>query len=227
MVEIDQRRSNAILRIGRLGLYADTTGTVTITVYDLEDGTVAATHDIDVTAGESLTDDVRIALPAYRKAKRYFITHDLTDFYRVDLFPGCGSCGLRGYTHGGCRIIGGRIDTGVPMRYSNVRSVSHTSGLMAVITVECDHAQMLCEIKDRIALPYSLKVAEEVLRRGIAASERLNAQRLDMDNLKERADRLGAEYVSAMQNSIGNMRMPDDPFCFVCKSPVKSTVILP
>jgi hypothetical protein len=98
---------------------------------------------------------------------------------------------------------------------------------MATITIECDHGAMLCEIRNALALPYSMKVAEEIIRRGVHRVERMNPQRISLKLLKERADRLGEEYVGAMKNLMGNMPIPSDPFCFACKTPVRTAVVLP
>jgi len=120
LVEIDQPGSNAILRLGRLGLWADFTGDVTITIYDLEDGSVAATYTITLVAGVSKTEDVQIALPAYRKRKAYFITHDRPDYYRTWVASSCGSC-QRGYSHGGVTVNGARLPVGLSKKKSNPR----------------------------------------------------------------------------------------------------------
>lgn len=227
VVEVNQPASNVRLIIGSLGLFANTTAPVVITVYDLTDGTVVATHTIDAIAGQDVRQNVQITLPARRQKKAYFIAHNLPDWYKVDLYPGCGSCGNKGYSHGGCVVSAGRLPAATPVRKANIQRTSHTSGLSAIVTVECDHGAMLCEIRDRLALPYSLKVAEEVYRYGIHQPRRMNSERLNLDLMKEKADRLGQEYVAAIGNLLGNMLLPTDPFCFTCKTPVKTAVVLP
>lgn len=226
LVEIDQPKANTVLRIASLGLYATTTGDVTITIYDLEDGSVAATYTMAVTAGRSITEGVQIVLPAYRERKAYFITHDLTEWYRTDLGHSCASCGV-GYEHGGVRLTGARLPDGMPVKKMNLRQSSLTSGLSAVISVECAHTQLLCEVKNAMALPYVLKVAETIIRRGVDAVDRLNSQRLDLDLLRSRADRLGAEYAAAMQNSVGRMMLPGDNLCYTCRATSRSFISLP
>jgi hypothetical protein len=228
LIEIDQRNSNTVLRLGALGLFADTTGDVTITIYDLEDGSVAATHVLAVAAGVSYTKNVQIELPAYRKKKAYFITHSLADFYRVDVHgAGCTSCSGKGYTYGGVTMHGARIGAGLPMLRENLRISAYTSGLMALVTVECSHAQMLCELRDALAMPYALKVAETIIRRGVHAVQRLNSQRMDLDLLKSRANEYGAEYSSTLSNLLGRMRLPEDPMCFTCNTPTRTVIDIP
>lgn len=226
LVEIDQQKSNAVLRIGALGLYADFTGDVEITVYDLEDGSTAATYTITVVAGVSLTEDVQIVLPAYRKKKAYWITHDLTSYYKTWTSSSCGSCTM-GYYHGGVRVNGARLAAGLTKKKSNLRMSSETSGLMAVITVECDHAQMLCELRNSLALPYLYKVGEALMRRGIHAVTRMNSERLNMDLLKEKAAYYSEAYSSQMGKTLGKMRLPDDPMCFTCQQNTKTVISIP
>jgi hypothetical protein len=226
LVEIDQRQSNAVLRIGALGLYADFTGDVNIRIYDLEDGSEVDTYVITVQAGVSLTEDVQIILPAYRKRKAYFITHDLPDYYRTWTSGSCGSCHM-GYYHGGVRVNGARLADGLQKKRTNLRISSETSGLMAVITVECDHAQMLCELRNALALPYLYKVGEALMRRGINAFARMNSTTINLDQLKENAAFYSGNYNSQMEKTLGKMRLPDDPMCFTCYKNARSVISIP
>lgn len=227
VVEIDNPRSNAILRIGSLGMWVPASGPVSIDVMDLLDGTIVATHTIDAIAGENVVNGVQIVLPAHRQRKAYFIHTQEADWYKVDISAGsCVHC-VRGNLGGGVHVWGGRLPNAVPSTKSNVQRVSHTSGLSATITVECDHAQMLCEIKDIMAMPYALKVAETIIRRGVHRAERMNSHRLNLDLLKERANGYGEEYASMMGNILGKMSLPNDPTCFACNDPVRYSVTIP
>lgn len=226
LIEIDQPRSNAVLRLGRLGLFGNYTGDVTLTIYDLEDGSIAATYDIDVVAGVSKTDNVQITLPAYRKRKMYFVCHDLPQYYRTWTNGGCGSCGV-GYAHGGVRVTGARLPVGMAKKKTNLRLNNDTSGIMAVVTVECDHAQMLCEVRDALKLPYLYKYGEAIMRRGIYAVDRMNNQRLNVDFLKEKAAYYAEEYRSQLNKTLGKMRLPDDPMCFTCVKNASVFIAIP
>jgi hypothetical protein len=46
---------------------------------------------------------------------------------------------------------------GLQKKRTNLRISSETSGLMAVITVECDHAQMLCELRNALGAAVPLQ----------------------------------------------------------------------
>jgi hypothetical protein len=221
------QRSNVVLRIGSLGLWSDTSGPATVTVYDLEDSTVVATRTIDLIAGHNVVESVQIALPAYRRKKSYFITHSLPSWYRTTTeASGCTTC-VKGQLGSDVSVWGGRIAPALPVKRSNIQRTSGTSGLSVLVTLECDHSQLLCEVKDVMALPYLYKVGEAIMLRGIESYGRLNNTRLNLENLQERATRYGQQYAAAMQNTVGRMRLPDDPKCFACYTPVRSTVSLP
>lgn len=221
------QRSNVVLRLGSVGLWANITGTATVTVYDLDDSSIAAQVDVDVIAGRNIMEGVQIALPAYRRRKSYFITHSLGAWYRTTTeASGCTTC-VKGRLGSDVDVWGGRLPAATPVKRSNIQRVSHTSGLSVLVTLECEHAQMLCEVKDVLAMPYLYKVGEAIMQRAIHAYGRMNSTRLQLDDLKERADRYGQQYVAAMQNTLGRMRLPDDPRCFACHTPSRSTVSLP
>lgn len=228
LVEIDQPKSNAVLIIASLGLYANTTGDVTITIYDLEDGSVAASYVLSVVAGESMAEDLQISLPAYRKRKAYFITHDLPEYYRVwTREGGCSSCSGSGYEYGGVRINGARLPVGLSKKRSNLRLSSDTSGISALITVQCDHAQMLCEIRNTVAFAYLNKVGEALMRRGILAFSRMNSTRLNVDELEKSASVYASTYAGQMDRLFKNMRLPNDPMCFTCNQSTRTVTAIP
>jgi hypothetical protein len=228
VVEIDQPRSNAVLRIGMLGAWMTSTGPQTITIYDLADGSTIATHVLDCTAGVILREDVQIEIPAYRARRRLFITTNAATYHKVDVAPGdCLQCGKRGWHYQGVTVKGGILPAAAAKLWPNVQTVSHTSGLLMTITLECDHAAMLCEVKKTLALPYLYKVGHIMIDRAIHAFDRLNSETIPKDALMKRADRLGAEYVEAMKNALSKMQPPQDPMCFICHERTRSVVILP
>jgi hypothetical protein len=229
VVELGAGGSNQVLRIGNLGLWmpgAD--ATYTVKVYDLTDGAEVASVQVSAIGGQITRESVSLALPARRRRTCYFITTDATDFYRVNVIDGgCGSCKRHAYTIGGVEIWAGRIAPATPIRKSNIQSTSHTSGLLATLTVECDHAALLCETKDRFALAYLYKVGQIIMDRAIHAFERLNSQTINKDALIERHDRLGKEYAAAVTNVLSRMNTPNDPICYICNQRTRTIVAIP
>lgn len=229
VVELGAAKSNQQLTISMLGIYTDASAPVTYVIYDLTDGTAVAAGTIVAVADEVTRQTVNITLPASKRRARYFIATDLLSYYKVDILGNgdCGSCAYRGRMVGGVNVWAGRVAASLPVRYPNVQSASHTSGLVATITVGCDHAALLCEVKDRMALPMLYKVGQLITERAIYAFDRLNSQTIDKDALRERHDNLGKQYAAAMDNILSRMSTPDDPICFICNGKTRTFTAIP
>lgn len=229
VIETAHPTSNLTIRIGMGYYYGDTAGVTTFTVYDLEDGASVGSYTITAVQGKNVSKSIQVELPAYRQSKRYFVTHDKLDYYQVNVASGsCSACGEKGYRHGGVTMYGARISDSAAKRYSNLSRVSHTSGMGITVTVECDHGQWLCEVKNALALPYLYKVGQGILLRGVDNLDRFNSYAgMNREALIERAERYSMEYNKAMDNTVGKMAVPDDPMCFVCKQRTKSIIAIP
>lgn len=225
VIEVNQKASNALVRISSLGVYSDIGGVVPVKVYDLEDGREVASVDVTTVANELSEASVEIVLKASRRRKEYFIAAELASFYCTGM-SNCGSCG-DSYTHGGATIYGARVPNGSQPIKSNASRTSFTGGVSATVSVECDHGQILCELKGALALPYLYKVGQAIMIRGVHQMGRLNDQTLDREQLRERADDYGRQYVDAMANSLGRAILPDDPMCFSCAAKTRSTISIP
>jgi hypothetical protein len=65
------------------------------------------------------------------------------------------------------------------------------------------------------------------MERALYAYERLNPNTVDKEALAMRHDSFGEQYAAAMKNVLGNMRLPDDPTCFVCNQRTKTITAIP
>lgn len=196
----------------------------TVTVYDLSDGSTVTTI-----AGVSAKRNIRLALPANARKSRYLIATDGTDYGNV-LLPGaasgCGSCG-DGWTSGVARAYGSRLSTALPVITSNLNTVGHTSGLSVDITVACDHAQWLCEMRASLALPYLYKVGQGIMDRAMQAGDRMNNVVSNEKLLAARAEQYQAEYEKAIGAIVNRAVVPSDGICFVCNSPSRIVTAIP
>jgi hypothetical protein len=230
VIELGESKSNQVLRFSEVGLWMPGPGATpyTIEAYDLSDGSVVDSITIDAGGDVQVHQHVQIVLPARRKRKSYFIATDATSFYRVNMSATstCATCS-GALSFGTCYVWGGRIAASVPMRRSNIQSASHTSGIMLTATVECDHAAILCEVRDLLALPYLYKVGHLLMERALYAFDRLNSHTIDKEALAMRHDSFGQQYVAAMNNVLGKMRLPDDPTCFICHQRTRSITAIP
>ena len=216
LVEVNQRAGNVRLALTGWRFYAAATEAVAVTVYDLSDGSVAGTVVIDAVAGAISGSAAIVTIPLPRRMGRFFIAHDRPTWRVQQIGAGCSSCTGGAYRYGGVTVTGASLPPATAMVRSNLRTGAKTGGLSVVVDVACDHGQYLCESRDMLAGPYVSKVIEVLLRRGINAFERINSQRINLELLKERADRAGEEYVAAMDNLMGGMVLPCDDVCFTC-----------
>ena len=216
LIEVNQRTANVRLALTGWRFYAAATEAVTITVYDLADGSVVDTITIDATADVLNSSAAIVTIPLPRRIGRFFIAHNRPAWRVQQVGTGCSSCTGGAYKYGGVTVTGASLPASTPMLRSNLRTGSKTGGLSVVVDVACDHSQYLCESRDMLAGAYVSKVVEVVLRRGINAVDRINSQRINMELLKERADRAGEEYAAAMNNLMGGFVLPCDDVCFTC-----------
>lgn len=196
----------------------------TVTVYDLSDGSTVAT-----VTGVSTKRNIRLSLPAHARKSSYLIATDGTDYGNV-LLPGaasgCGSCG-DGWTSGVARAYGARLSTALPVTMANLSTVGHTSGLSVDITVACDHAQWLCEMRASLALPYLYKVGQGIMDRAIQAGDRMNNVVSNEKLLAARAEQYQAEYEKAIEAIVKRAVVPSDGICFVCNSTSRIVTVIP
>lgn len=216
LVEVKQATSNTRLTLSGLRFYAAATGAVTVMIYDLSDGSIVDTITVDAVADAITTapDTITIELP--RRTGCFFIAHDRPTWRVQRIGTGCAGCTGWKVSHGGVTISGASLPASASMVRSNLHTGALTGGLSVVVDVACDHGQYLCEHRSLLASPYVMKVSEVILRRGINAVDRINSQRINLDLLKDRADRFAEEYSAAMNNLLQHMVLPGDDVCFTC-----------
>lgn len=228
LVEVSHPRSNVKLLLSGFRFFAGDDTTAQVSITDLSDGTLVyspfaitgSAHQIN-----GSTEVVEIPLP--RRSGAYLIHTDATSCHTMQVLGGCGTCSGGVRRHGGVSYTGARLPAGAPMMRSNLRTSTNTSGLSAVVDVVCDHAQVLCELKTIIAPAYAAKVAEVILRRGVYAVDRINSQRIDVDALKERADRAGKEYAEMLTNALNGAVLQPDDLCLSCVPLAGRKIVLP
>lgn len=218
VVEVDPGRSNFTLAILTVTYAGTLAGGETLTIYDLSDGTSVYSAPL------AAVQPINLDLPAHRRKVRYFIAHDAAG-YGNTIFG--GSCCGHKYTHGGVAAYGGQIGAGVPPVAANVQEVQHGRGLSALISVGCDHAQLLCEMRFQMQMPYLYKIAQGIMDRAMQAVDRWNNVTLDKDLLARRAAQYEAEYQQQMQTVMNALQVPCSDPCFRCGRRVVSAVNLP
>lgn len=229
MLEVNSPHANTRIDISSIDIWSDVGGEVTVTIYDLSDGTVARTLTLDTTADEVSTNAVSVQLPVYRRKARYFITTALPSYYTMWTHGGgCASCGSNGYAQGNLTARGARIAESAAMNYANLETQAHNSGLSVTAAVICDHAAWMCEIKELAVVPYAFKVAEEIVAFGLGNEDAFNARKGQNDDaLAQRATMFNSKYNAAMDRLFQNMPAPSDSLCFDCSKVTRHVIVTP
>lgn len=219
--------SNTRLTAVRAEFYGQTTGPVTVTAYDMADGSIAGTLVMDCVADEIARADWDLQIQCRRERKRLFITTDQSSFYRSTASRGCASCSADHYRHGVLTARSARILSSAKKVQANIEPVSNTGGLSIIASVECDHEALLCDMRPACALALLYRLGAEVMNAALFNWQRWGIQNLRREDVEARRDQFDAEYSKAMGDLLQWVRTPSDPVCFSCDSRISTGVILP
>jgi hypothetical protein len=227
--EVSAPGSNVKQLVTRIEFWGKRNADIDVDIYDLDTGQLLETVTLtDCKAGEVSGFNFDLSFQYLRQRRRLFFTTTEDEYYRTDMFGGgCASCNSKEYRQGMVTAYGGRIDDSVAMKWSNIQRVSHTSGLALITTVACDHAAMLCEIKESLALPFLYKQAEEITRLGLFNASRFNDERMDLEELAKKASWYLQQYSTSIETLMSNMPPPGDRLCYECRSSARTVVMIP
>jgi len=228
LIDVCTPASNTKLHITGIDFFGDTTGDVTVTVYDLSDGTTVATETVAATADAIGSLAVDISLPCYRQRKRFLVTTDQTTFYRATMSGNaCRSCAVDRCDFGVLEARSVRILSADRKVYANTTNTTNDGGLSLTVSLECDHGAWLCEMKAAMGLSLLYCLGREIFTAALYNFERWGIQNLRREDVEGRRDELEALYSKAMGDFLKWMPLPRDPLCFVCDSRTSTGVILP
>lgn len=225
VVETDLPLSNIKILLTSVSFWGEATSQ-TVTVYDLDDGSTVETFDLTTVADTVTNIAVDKTYQALRQRRRLFFTTDAATYYKVDIDGDCVSCGKRRNKRGGTYIFGARIGTSDAKKWTNLQRVSHTSGLGLTLSVVCDHAARICEVREQLALPILYKLCEELCRYGLFNRSRFNED-MTSEALGAEAQWYADKYAEEMDRIVGNMPLPDDPSCYVCNRHSRNVTMIP
>lgn len=231
VLELDRMSSNLAIHITRLELFASEayagTGMETVTFTDLDTGETLATATAEAVAGVLKSTEVDISIPNNRRRVRLLAWHSVVEFNRMALqaSEGCGTCSPE--PMGILQAYGARILKASPKTRANLDRQTHTSGLAITVSVGCDHAATLCQMKAGMAWPALHALASEILGAGIANAERLNTRTLDKEELERRRAEHEAKYQDAFTGILAAMPLPSADPCWACDRKVATVVAIP
>ena len=217
------------LKVTSISLMAQTTGDVTVNVYDLIQGKLIDSIVIACVAGEISTTSVNKAYP--NNGQRYqlaFLYDGATGSYVNDYNTSkCLGC-TPSWNVGNCKWSGASIADGATKIRSNLSTGggNGANGLSITYTVDCDVSSMVCQIKSRLAFPLLYKTAVLVAD-SYKLTPRINST-VKIPNVSTDEWRVWAvgEYEKVMDNIIQGIQLPNTA-CFKCIQRVNQVAVLP
>ena len=219
--------TNTKLLISRIDFYGETTGDVTVTIYNLKDGTVVSTQTIDAVAGQMSSVEVDIEVQCMRERLRLLVVSDQDVYYKSTLYEGCATCRGYQYRNGVIEARQYVIDPADKKIAANLLPGTDTGGLSVIASVQCDIGAWLCDIKGALALPLLYCLGREIYTMALYNFERYGIQNVRKQDVKDRRDELEAHFVTAMNELFETAITPNDGLCFTCNDRVTTGVILP
>lgn len=202
-------------RVTKVGFIGQYTGDVDVLYYDGLTGQLLATDTVSAVSGQ----EVLINVNRIFNVTDLFIVYDATgiDAYqtKIDLYvTGCRSCS-KWKVNAHCNAQPITATIGNPLSFDGA---SEMGGLIADVSMECDHESWLCGIKQQLAMPIMFKIAELVMEYAISNTSRSNTRTMrDVDMLKDRHGLYKNEYEKHLKLALERVVIPNDPVCFKCR----------
>jgi hypothetical protein len=200
-----------VTSVGFIGTY---TGNVVITYRDALTGQSLGTDTVAAISGQTVTMQVNRLFDV----AKLLVTFDATlvagyqtkiDCYR----SGCRICPSQSIN----AYVTAKPITAPTVTPTVTTSAASLGGLTLDVTMECNHSQWLCGIKQQIATPLLWKVAETVMRYALDQSTRSNTRTLiKREDIAARASSYAQEYRDSMDRALHRITLPNDPTCFHC-----------
>lgn len=221
--------------ISTLSLFANTTGNVSVLIYDLTQGIILDTITVAAVAGRIVTVSVGKSYPTNKQKLNLFIGYASTfDSYQTTYYNngldwgGCGewcnTCfgdGNRFIQFRPAKILAaGQILNG------NIASNTYGAGLSFGYSLQCSFDEYLCNIKNQIAFPVLYKAGQLILEE-MRYSTRLTGivTNFRADN-GELAQKYEMKFNQLMTDLMQSMSL-NDSICFSCNAEIKTRVVLP
>lgn len=228
VIDVCTPATNTKLLISRIEFYGETTGPVTVTLYDLRDGSTITTETITAVAGQLASVDVDIVIQCRRERRRILIVTDQDVYYKSTLTNGgCATCPKSYYSNGVIEARQHMIDPDDKKIPANLMPSSDCGGLSVTATVQCDTLAWLCEVKASLALPLLYCLGREIYTMAMYNFERYGIQNLRRQDVEKRRDEMEAYYAKAMSDLFGTVLTPNDGLCFTCDDRTTTGIILP
>lgn len=221
--------------IPNLSLFANTTGNVSVFVYDLIQGKLLDTITVAAVAGQIVTVNVEKEYYTNKQRLNLFIGYASTfESYRTSYYQNQTGWGANEWCN--CCFSGGatsniyfrpaKILIASAKLNTNVEGMSYGAGLSLGYSLQCSFDEYLCNAKNQIAFPVLYKAGAMIMQE-MRYSKRFSGV---ITNFQAEHGELelayDAEYNKLMRDLMHNMVIPEST-CFSCNKQTRSVVNLP
>jgi hypothetical protein len=219
--------------ISEIALQVNTTGNVSVVVYDLIQNKLLDTITVAAVAGNISTYWANKTYTSYRKKMHLFIGYDssaINSYQSTVALNACTDCAGGIQTHSCNRyvkVVGAKIASASSKILSNTVNMSETGGVTLNYSLQCNHQEWLCTYSNILALPLLYLTAAEVFKYG-TISQRENATTIiDLKKWEEMYEYCMVNYAQEMDNIVKRIDVPCDNICFRCNEKSRVAIILP
>lgn len=235
-IEFDLCQSSSYLDFfaNEINLQVDFTGTINVLIYDLLQGELLDTIEVDVEANKVARVYLNKVYKSDRKSLDLFICYDTTGINSITtrLKKNCINCSGKYYSELNNqfeKVRAAEITNGDPFIKSSLNYINETGGLSVVHSLSCNHENWLCSITNQLAFPVLYHTAYLIYDHAqTATGQRWNNETaINAEMVDERKKFFYDKYAEAMNNLLQNILPPSDELCFACKNNVRHVVMIP
>lgn len=224
-IKIYNRESYINFVISDISLFTDYTGTIPVLLYDLKQGKLLATINVESVAGQISIDYTKTVVEARRNELHLWLGYDATGInsYKTTTHNSCGSCHGYTFSHRYIHATGASVES--PFTAGTIESLTHTGGLAFNYSVECNHYNWLCEKRDVLKIAFLYKAGIEIVNHALLASVNQKSNTLtalNTDTLEKSLSHFTYEYDAIMKGILNAMKVPQDRNCFECNDLIYS-----
>jgi len=224
-IKVKNRESYINFVLSDISLFTDFTGVIPVFIYDLKQGKLLATINVDSVGGQISIDYTKTVIESRRNELHLWMGYDATaiNSYKTTTFSSCGSC--QGYTFSHRYIQATGASAASPFTATTIDSLTHTAGISFNYSVECNHYNWLCEKRDILKIAFLYKTGIEIMNHALIASVNTRANTIttvNSDTLESSLAHFTYEYDTIMKSILNAMKVPQDKNCFECNDRIYS-----
>lgn len=232
-IKID-RYANLTFSLGRCSLFVDHTGTVDLYVYDLLQGKLLDTVQVEAIAGEIVYFDMNKQYDTEKQRLNLFVGYESTfDAYKSSIYAnngvhtgGCGEWCASCFEGGDIYFRNAKVGTAATKIDLNISDNSEGGGLSLGYALQCSFNEFLCANKNIIAMPILYKIGELVMQE-LRYSKRLTSTVVSYTgDHAALLEYYKSEHLKLMSDAVQNMVFTDNS-CIKCNSRVFTRTALP